>query len=113
MFGLFGRTYNSIDYIQKKTGFRCSELSRGEFDEMKHCGFRSNMELDPLGAPAKETAFSMIGEMNFLFGLYEARGDEQAMICIRDAIYKFLKEYKSEIPDYASILFSLPTDMRK
>jgi hypothetical protein len=112
MFG-FGKTYNSINYIQKRTGFRCSQLNRLEFDEMKYSGFQSNAELDPLGVPTKATAYSMIGEINYLFNLYEQREDQEAMLHIRDAIYFFMDEYQKEIPDYVEILFSIPTNLRR
>ena len=112
MFG-FGKSYNSINYIQKRTGFRCSQLSRTEFDEMKHSGFQSNADLDPLGVTTRETAYSMIGEINYLFNLYEQREDQRAMRHIRDAIYFFIDEYQKELPDYVEILFSIPSNLRR
>ena len=113
---LFGNEFDSIKYIQKNTGFRPFDLNRQEFHDLKVSGWQMVADIDFRvvlnGKPPKSSPLTLMGELKYLFSLYEGRGNEQMMLHVANSIDIFQKQYKDEIPTYSTILFNLPYGYR-
>ena len=105
MFGIIDR-YDTIKYIQSKTGYRCPDMDYAEFSATRSAGICMEREFDSLRVKYNGSSpLTMLGEFKYLLSIY-AKEDVLALSSIVKACSLFLQEFKEQLPDYCEALLN-------